>query len=249
MKNRAGLVTGAGSGIGRACALALAELGASVMVSDIDQTAAAAVVAKIESLGGRAVVNRCDVSNPDQVAALVQLTVESFGSLDFAVNNAGVVGTQTPVHRYELADWNRIIAINLTGVFLCVREQLSVMYSAGRGSIVNIASEASLKGSAADAVYTASKHGVAGLTKTSALEAARRGVRVNAVCPGVIETGIMTGVLETAPEVYEKAKRLMPIGRYGQPEEIAAAVVWLCSDAASLVTGQLLAVDGGWSAA
>jgi NAD(P)-dependent dehydrogenase (short-subunit alcohol dehydrogenase family) len=178
---------------------------------------------------------------------MVASCVDRFGSLDFAVNNAGVVGTQQPLHRYALADWNRIIAINLTGVFLCTSEQLRVMYERGSGSIVNIASEAALKGSAADAVYTASKHGVAGLTKTAALEAARRGVRVNAVCPGVIETGILRDVIERSPEVAEQSKRLMPVGRFGQPAEIAAAVLWLCSDASSLVVGHLLAVDGGWA--
>jgi NAD(P)-dependent dehydrogenase (short-subunit alcohol dehydrogenase family) len=204
-------------------------------------------VGLIEAEGGRAMARRCNVAVESDVAAMVLACVEELGALDFAVNNAGVVGTQQPLHRCSLAEWQRIIDINLTGMFLCVRDQLNVMYQQGRGSIVNIASEAALKGSAADAVYTASKHGVAGLTKTAALEAARRGVRVNAVCPGVIETGILKGVIEANPEVAEKSKRLMPIGRLGQPEEIAAAVLWLCSDAASLVVGHLLAVDGGWS--
>ncbi|MFM2073029.1 MAG: 3-oxoacyl-[acyl-carrier protein] reductase [Actinomycetota bacterium] len=247
MNGRSGLVTGAGSGIGRACALALAGAGAAVLVSDIDEAAAMATVGLIEAEGGRAMARRCNVAVESDVAAMVLACVEELGALDFAVNNAGVVGTQQPLHRCSLAEWQRIIDINLTGMFLCVRDQLNVMYQQGRGSIVNIASEAALKGSAADAVYTASKHGVAGLTKTAALEAARRGVRVNAVCPGVIETGILKGVIEANPEVAEKSKRLMPIGRLGQPEEIAAAVLWLCSDAASLVVGHLLAVDGGWS--
>jgi NAD(P)-dependent dehydrogenase (short-subunit alcohol dehydrogenase family) len=227
--------------------LALAGAGAAVLVSDIDEAAAMATVGLIEAEGGRAMARRCNVAVESDVAAMVLACVEELGALDFAVNNAGVVGTQQPLHRCSLAEWQRIIDINLTGMFLCVRDQLNVMYQQGRGSIVNIASEAALKGSAADAVYTASKHGVAGLTKTAALEAARRGVRVNAVCPGVIETGILKGVIEANPEVAEKSKRLMPIGRLGQPEEIAAAVLWLCSDAASLVVGHLLAVDGGWS--
>jgi NAD(P)-dependent dehydrogenase (short-subunit alcohol dehydrogenase family) len=241
-------VTGAGSGIGRACALALADAGAAVVVSDIDLTAAEGMVSAIAEHGGRAVADRCDVADPDAVAAMVRTCVDEFGALDFAVNNAGVVGTQVQLHRYDLADWHRIIAVNLTGVFLCMREQLAVMYSQGRGAIVNVASEASLKGSAADAAYTASKHGVAGITKSGALEAARRGVRVNAVCPGVIETGILQAAIAEHPEVAEKSRQLMPIGRFGRPEEIAAAVVWLCTDAASLVTGHLMAVDGGWAA-
>jgi NAD(P)-dependent dehydrogenase (short-subunit alcohol dehydrogenase family) len=247
MVGRAGLVTGAGSGIGRACALALAEAGAHVLVSDVDVSSASETVDLITVAGGRAVVDRCDVSDPAQVTSMVASCVAEFDALDFAVNNAGVVGTQQPVHRYSLDDWQRIMAINLTGVFLCVSEQLRVMYGQGRGSIVNIASEASLKGGAADAAYTASKHGVAGLTKTAALEAARRGVRVNAVCPGVIQTGILDDVIERSPEVAEKSKNLMAVGRFGQPAEVAAAVLWLCSDAASLVVGHLLAVDGGWA--
>lgn len=248
MHGRTGLVTGAGSGIGRACALALADAGASVLVSDIDLSAADRVVAEIVRRGGTALANRCDVADADEVASMVAACVDGLGALDFAVNNAGVVGLQVPLHRYDLADWHRIIAVNLTGVFLCMRAELAPMYERGSGAIVNIASEAALKGSAADAVYTASKHGVAGITKSGALEAARRGVRVNAVCPGVIETAILSAVLESQPEVAERSRRLMPIGRFGQPDEIAAAVLWLCSDAASLVTGHLMAVDGGWAA-
>lgn len=218
-----------------------------MLVSDVSVDAAEQTAADINAAGGRALANRCDVADADQVAGMVRACVSELGSCDFAVNNAGVVGMQVGLHDYDLVDWNRIIAVNLTGVFLCMREQLQVMYRQGRGVIVNIASEAALKGSAADAAYTASKHGVAGITKTAALEAAKRGVRVNAVCPGVIETAILQGVIAEHPEVAAKSMRLMPIGRLGQPEEIAAAVLWLCSDASSLVTGHLMAVDGGWA--
>lgn len=216
-------------------------------MSDVDEQSADATVELVVGSGGRAVANHCDISDPTQVERMVAACTGAFGGLDFAVNNAGVVGTQQPIHKYSLDDWNRIIAVNLTGTFLCLTEELRAMYARGSGAVVNIASEAAIKGSAADAVYTASKHGVAGLTKTAALEAARRGVRVNAVCPGVIQTGILSDILERSPEVAEKAERLMPIGRLGQPHEIAAAVLWLCSDAASLVVGHLLAVDGGWA--
>jgi NAD(P)-dependent dehydrogenase (short-subunit alcohol dehydrogenase family) len=245
----AALVTGAGSGIGRASAIALAGAGHAVLVSDIDLTAAERTVEAITASGGSAVANLCDVADPASVAAMVRQCVDELGSLDAAVNNAGVVGVQVPLHKYDIADWHRIIGVNLTGVFLCLREQLPVMYAQGSGAIVNIASEAALKGSAADAVYTASKHGVAGITKTAALEAARRGVRVNAVCPGVIETAILARALADRPEAADATRRLMPIRRFGQPEEIAEAVAWLCSDAASLVTGHVMAVDGGWSIA
>lgn len=247
MRGKAGLVTGAGSGIGRACALALADAGAAVLVSDIDSGAADETAAAIVERGGRALANQCNVADAGSVQAMVEACMSELGGLDFAVNNAGIAGLQIPVHKYELADWHRIIGVNLTGVFLCLTEELRAMYPRGAGAIVNIASEAALKGSAADAVYTASKHGVAGLTKTAALEAARRGVRVNAVCPGVIETGMFAGSVAEASETYDKAKRLMPVGRLGHPDEVAAAVLWLCSDASSLVMGHLLAVDGGWA--
>jgi NAD(P)-dependent dehydrogenase (short-subunit alcohol dehydrogenase family) len=249
MTGKAGVVTGAGSGIGRACATALAEAGATVVVSDLDVDAAAGTAELIGAAGGTAIANRCDVTNAGEVAAMVAQSVDRYGALDFAVNNAGVVGVQQPLHKIAIDDWNRIIAVNLTSVFVCMGEQLRQMYRQGSGSIVNIASEASLKGSAADAAYTASKAGVAGMTKTAALEATRRGVRVNAVCPGVIETAILANLRESDPERYALAQRLMPIGRYGQPGEIAAAVLWLCSDASSLMVGHLLAVDGGWAVA
>jgi NAD(P)-dependent dehydrogenase (short-subunit alcohol dehydrogenase family) len=247
LEGQAGLVTGAGSGIGRATALRLAAAGASIIVSDIDEGAARETVALVEQAGGTAVACRCDISDEADVEAMVALTVAQFGRLDFAHNNAGVMGTQRRAVDYALDDFDRIMRINVRGTFVCMQAELRVMLDAGKGCIVNTASEASLKGSAADAVYTASKHAVAGLTKTAALEYARRGIRINAVCPGVILTGMMQEVEHTNPAGYEKAMKLMPIGRYGQPEEIAEAVLWLCSEASSLVTGHLLAVDGGWA--
>lgn len=242
-----GLVTGAGAGIGEACVNVLVERGASVLVSDINLEAAKKVAAAVVEKGGKAIANQCDVSKPEQVTAMIKAAVDAFGQLDFAVNNAGVVGKQIPIEDYALSDWERIININLGGTFYCMQEELRVFYPQGFGVIVNIASEASLKGSAADAVYTASKHGVAGLTKTAALEAAKRGVRVNAVCPGCIETQLVTEFTANSPELYEYGKNMMPVGRYGRPEEIGEAVAWLCSDASSLMMGHLMAVDGAWS--
>lgn len=247
LAGQAGLVTGAGSGIGRAATLRLAAAGASVVVADIDEDSARETAALVDRAGGTAVHCRCDISDEADVAAMVSLTTSTFGRLDFAHNNAGVMGMQRQAVDYSLDDFDRIMHINVRGTFVCMQAELRVMLEQGRGCIVNTASEASLKGSAADAVYTASKHAVAGLTKTTALEYARRGIRINAVCPGVILTGMMQSVEQTNPAGYEKAKKLMPIGRYGQPEEIAEAVLWLCSDASSLVTGHLLAVDGGWA--
>jgi NAD(P)-dependent dehydrogenase (short-subunit alcohol dehydrogenase family) len=179
---------------------------------------------------------------------MLRAAVEAFGAIDFAVNNAGIIGLQAPLDQYDDKTWDRVISINLTGVYHCLRAELDYFYGQGAGAIVNIASEASLRGSAADAVYTASKHGVAGLTKTTALEAVKKGVRINGVCPGSIETDLVRKFLAQNPEAAEHANNMMPIGRMGRPSEIGEAVAWLCSDAASLVAGHLLAVDGGWSA-
>ena len=247
LAEQAGIVTGAGSGIGRATALCLALAGAAVVVADIDEEAARQTVELIARAGGQAVACRCDIAVEADVAAMVRLSTSQFGRLDFAHNNAGVMGTQHRATHYSLDDFDRIMRINVRGTFVCMQAELRVMLEQRRGCIVNTASEASLKGSAADAVYTASKHAVAGLTKTTALEYAKRGIRINAVCPGVILTGMMQAGAHTNPAGYEKAEKLMPVGRYGQPEEIAEAVLWLCSDASSLVNGHLLAVDGGWA--
>ena len=247
LQGKAGLVTGAGSGIGRASALRVAAAGASLVVSDIDAAAAADTAAAIVAAGGTAVAMRCDIADEASVEAMVQAAVDTYGHLDFAHNNAGIMGIQQRLADFTLEQYDRIMAVNLRGTFLCMRAELKIMVPERAGSIVNTASAASLKGAAADSIYTASKHGVAGLTKTAAIEYARSGVRVNSVCPGVILTGMMQAVEQSSPENYEKAKRLMPIGRYGLPEEIAEAVLFLCSDASSLMTGQMMAVDGGWS--
>jgi NAD(P)-dependent dehydrogenase (short-subunit alcohol dehydrogenase family) len=247
MEGKVALITGAASGIGRACAQRLSAAGAAVVIADVDLNGLGETGELIEEAGGTVASTRCDVSSDAEVAALVAFAVKAFGRLDAAHNNAGVMGLQRKLTDYPEADWDRIFAINTKSVFLCLRHELPVMLAQGGGSIVNTASAAAVKGGAADAVYTASKHAVAGLTKSAALEVARRKVRVNAVCPGVISTKMTDAVRDTDPAQYEANAKLMPIGRYGQPDEIAEAVLWLCSDASSLVTGHLLVVDGGWT--
>ncbi len=247
LDGRTALVTGAASGIGRASAITLARYGARVVVADIDLDGAHQTAATISEHGDEAIATRCDVTDDTSVGAAIALAIDRYGQLDIAHNNAGVLGAQRRLVDYDDADWDRIISVNLKGVFLCMRRELAHMIPRKCGVIINTASEAALKGSAADAVYTASKRGVAGLTLSAALENARNGVRIVAVCPGVISTG-MTAALESDQATAERTRRIQPIGRMGEPQEIAEAVAWLASDAASLVTGILFPVDGGWSA-
>jgi NAD(P)-dependent dehydrogenase (short-subunit alcohol dehydrogenase family) len=247
LEGRTALVTGAASGIGRASAETLARYGARVVVADIDLDGAQQTAATIAQHGGEVTAIQCDVTDDDSVEVAIATTIGTYGQLDIAHNNAGVLGAQRRLVDYDLDDWDRIIAVNLKGVFLCMRRELGHMVPRKSGVIINTASEAALKGSAADAVYTASKRGVAGLTLTAALENARVGVRVVAVCPGVISTG-MTADLERDDSTAERTRRIQPIQRMGHPSEVGEAVAWLASDAASLVTGILLPVDGGWSA-
>jgi NAD(P)-dependent dehydrogenase (short-subunit alcohol dehydrogenase family) len=243
------LVTGAGSGIGRATALAFTDAGHDVIVADIDGDAAATTVAEIEERGGGGRPICCDVSLEADVAAAVDLAISTYGRLDAACNNAGIVGKLVPTTDYTESGWRRVLDVNLTGVFFCVKHELRAMTMVGSGAIVNIASEAAIKGNAANVAYTAAKHGVVGITKAAALEVAASGIRVNAVCPGVIRTGIIARGLEQIPETVQHYEQLLPNRRMGEPEEIAAAVVWLCSPGASLITGHSLIADGGWAVA
>ena len=240
------LVTGASGGIGRATALAFAASGAAVLVSDVNDAGGGETVDLIAAAGGRAVFQHCDVSQGEQVKALVARAVSEFGRLDFAHNNAGI--NSLMANEYEDDIWARSLSINLTGVMLCMREEAEVMLKQGKGAIVNTASINGLVGNGAQPGYTATKHGVVGLTRHGALRWATSGIRVNAVCPGVIETP-MTAPLAANPEMRKIMDGLTPMGRMGQAEEVAAAVLWLCSDQASFVTGQPLAVDGGATAA
>lgn len=253
MEGRVALVTGSGSGIGRASAKAFAREGASVVVADMDVDGGQETVSLIESAGGQAAFVATDVSQAAQVQALVERTLELYGSLDCAHNNAGIEGATTSTIDYPEDAWDRIVAVNLKGVWLSMRAELGPMLSQGKGAIVNTSSTFGIVGVPNCCGYVATKHGVAGLTKAAALEYARSGIRVNAVCPGAVETPLLDrffeGLSPDDPQSLSDAyAENEPIGRLGQPEEIAEAVVWLCSDAASFVTGATMPVDGAWLA-
>lgn len=245
LQGRVALVTGGGGGIGRASALAFARSGASVVVSDVDDGQGGETVDLIRSRGGAAIYSRCDVSDPAQVQAMVASAVDTFGRLDCAFNNAGI--NSILLDEYDDEVWSRGISVNLTGVMLCMREAAAVMVKQGKGAIVNTASINGVVGNPGQPAYTAAKHGVVGLTRHGALRWASSGIRVNAVCPGVIDTP-MTEQVAADPALRAMIEGMTPIGRMGRAEEVAEAVVWLCSDAASFVTGHPLLVDGGATA-
>jgi NAD(P)-dependent dehydrogenase (short-subunit alcohol dehydrogenase family) len=239
-EGKVALVTGAGSGIGRASALAFAREGARVAVADIDEARAHETVAQIEATGGKAFAATVDVSQAGQVQAFIERVVQTYGRLDCAHNNAGILGPRKLTADFDEADWDRIMSINLKGIWHCLRFEIPHMLSQGGGAIVNTSSSAGLAGMRGFPAYTAAKHGVAGLTKTAALDYVREGIRVNAVCPGFIRTPMIEGV----PPDTEHPDPTVPAGRLGKPSEVAEAVLWLCSDAASYVTGHMLVVDG-----
>lgn len=247
LEGKVALVTGGGSGIGRSTALAFAEEGAKVVIADIVVAGGEETVQMIKETGGQAIFVKTDVTRADEVEALVEKAVETYGRLDFAFNNAGIDGEVASITTCSEENWDRVININLKGVWLCMKYEIPQMLKQGGGAIVNTASMAGLVGleGGSLAAYVASKHGVVGLTKAAALECAQAGIRVNAVCPGVIYTPLVKQLMDAYPDMEPVVIRQHPMGRLGKPEEIAQAAVWLCSDAASFVTGHPLAVDGG----
>ena len=243
MEGKAGLVTGAASGIGRACAIRFAQEGAAVVVADLDsaRTGGEETVQTIREAGGDAAFVACDVSRAEDCERLVAATVERYGRLDYAHNNAGI-GVHRRLHETDDADFDRVIAVNLRGTFLGMKHQIRRMLEQGGGAIVNTSSNAGLRAVRLLSAYTASKHGIGGLTKNAAVEYAADGIRVNAVCPGAIMTPLMA---QESPERQQEILRPQAMSRFGAPEEVAAAVVWLCSDDASFVTGIEMPVDAG----
>jgi NAD(P)-dependent dehydrogenase (short-subunit alcohol dehydrogenase family) len=244
-EGRVALVTGAASGIGRATAELFATRGAAVVLADVDADRVEATAASLRGDGASVETVVADVSDAAQVDAMVQAALSAFGRLDLAVNNAGTPGTYKPFAEQRLDDWQHTVAINLTGTFLCLQAEIPALLASGGGAIVNVASAAGLMGFAHLPGYVASKHGVVGLTKSVALEFARAGVRVNAVCPGNVRTPMLEGFAGGDQKALEGMGRVTPIGRLAEPAEIAEAIVWLCSGAASFVTGHAMAVDGG----
>jgi NAD(P)-dependent dehydrogenase (short-subunit alcohol dehydrogenase family) len=248
LTGKVAVVTGASAGIGRAAAQALAAEGATVVLADLDAERGERAATEIRDKGGTALFVATDVSDDAQVAALVERTVREFGGLDLAFNNAGVEGAPAVTHECTMANWQRTLAVDLTGVWSCMRHEIPAMLDRGGGSIVNCASVAGLVGFASIPAYTAAKHGVVGLTKTAAIEYAESGIRVNAVCPGVIDTEMVERFTGHDPDAEAAMLAMEPVARLGRPEEIADAVVWLCSPRSSFVTGQAIAVDGGFVA-
>jgi len=245
MQDKVALVTGAGSGIGRASALLFAREGARVLLADIDTHGGEQTRAAIEEAGGVAHFLRTDVTDEAQVEALVARAVERFGRLDCAHNNAGISGPTALLHGIERADWDRTLAVNLTGIFLCMKHEIHQMLEQGEGAIVNTSSGAGLVATPGMATYCASKHAILGLTKTAAVETAGSGVRVNAVCPGSTDTPMLRSMMALDPSIEKMILSSVPTGRLGEPHEVAEAVVWLCSDRAAFVSGDSLLVDGG----
>ena len=239
------LVTGGASGLGRVSAIALARQGARVALSDVAVNEGETTARMITRAGGQAAFVRADVTSSCEVEAMVQETVKTFGRLDFALNNAGIDGVRARTADYPEEVWHQVVNINLTGVFLCMKFELPFMVEQGSGVIINLSSVAGVTGFPGHAAYTASKHGVIGLTRTAALDYAKAGIRVNAICPAYTRTPMLTRMLERTPGLEEKLTARVPLRRLGTAEEIAQAVIYLFSDAAAFITGHSLVMDGG----
>lgn len=245
-KDEVALVTGGSFGIGRATAFEFAKRGAKVVV--VDWVEDEETIHLIKKVGGDAIFIKCDVSKEADVKKMIDIAINTFGRLDFAFNNAGIEGEQANTDLCTTENWDKTIGVNLKGIWLCMKHELPMMLKQGKGAIVNTASVAGLVGFTGLPAYVASKHGVVGLTKTTALEYVKQGIRVNAVCPGVIKTPMVDRLTGKDKVVEKQYVDMEPIGRMGLPEEVAEVVIWLCSDAASFVTGHAMPVDGGWIA-
>jgi NAD(P)-dependent dehydrogenase (short-subunit alcohol dehydrogenase family) len=245
LDQKVALVTGGGSGLGQAAVRLLAAAGARVLVADIDVDGGESTAAGVVEAGGEAVFLRTDVTSEPEVEAMVAKAVDTWGRLDCAINNAGTTGPNKSTADYSLEEWNGVVALNLTSVFLCLKHEIPQMVEQGGGAIVNTSSGAGLMGFAGLPAYVATKHGVIGLTRASALEYVKAGVRINAVCPGSTRTPMLEGFMGGDPVIEKAMAQSAPIGRLARPEEIAEAMVWLLSDAASFVIGHAFVVDGG----
>lgn len=248
LKGKVAFVTGAASGLGLAAAKAFSQSGAHVVMTDVNQDAVKAAAEGIADTGSQVLALRCDVRDEADVEAAVTATVQAFGRLDAAFNNAGLQFEPAETAEARGDHFDTVIGVNLRGVWACMKHELRQMLRQGNGTIVNCSSVCGLIGIPGRGDYHASKHGVIGLTRTAAIEYAARGIRINAVCPGTIDTPLVQAILQTDPNAMESILRNQPIGRLGRPEEVAAAVLWLCSSGSSMVVGHALAVDGGWTA-
>lgn len=248
LDKKVALITGAGSGIGQATSKIFAREGARLVLADVVEAGGEATLRMVKDAGAEAIFIKTDVSKSAEVEAAVAKAVETFGRLDCAFNNAGIGGAGKLTHEYSEQEWDRVIAINLTGVWLCMKAELTQMLKQGSGAIVNTSSIMGLTGAIRVPAYTAAKHGVAGLTKAAALEYGRLGIRINAVCPAPIYTPMLMSAFEKRPDIEQRYARSEPMKRIGQPEEVGEAVAWLCSDRASYVTGLPMPVDGGYMA-
>ena len=248
-KNKVVIVTGAGSGIGRECAKLFASEGAKVVIADWSEAGGHESVSIIEQAGGAAAFVKVNVTNDAMVKEMVDFTIDTFGGLDYAHNNAGIdqIG-RDPVYKLPEEVWDNVLDVNLKGVYLCMKHELAYMVKQGHGAIVNTSSGAGTAGVPGMAAYCAAKHGVVGLTRSAALDHARDGIRINAVCPGLIDTHLIDATFDTFPELKEVYVNMQPMGRMGEPKEIGDAVLWLCSDSSTLMNAAIVAVDGGFSA-